>query len=76
MGVGVAQIRSVEDHRPVEQRLTVLAHRFEVGQQVGEESHVPLVDGLQLGDLFLRATVVGKVVVAVRDVRPLHLNRR
>ena len=42
----------------VEERLAVLTHRFELGEEVRQQLHVPLVDGLELRELGLGLAVV------------------
>ena len=46
---------------------------FQIGEQVGEQLHVPLVDGLELRQLLLGLAVVRQVVIAVGDRRAVDL---
>ena len=67
VGVGVAEVGTVKHHRAIEERVFGFAHGFQVGEQFGEELHVPLVDGGELGAFLLGFSVVREVVVTVGD---------
>ena len=65
MGAGVAKVAAVQDHRAIQQGLTVFLGGLQVGHQLGEQRHVHAVDLLELGELLGRAAVVRKAVVTV-----------
>src|SRR5437899_2261993 len=52
--VRIAQIRTINNHRAVEQGLAIFVHRLELGEQIRQQLHVPLVDRLQLRQFLLR----------------------
>src|SRR5437016_389121 len=49
VGVGVAEIRSVQNHRAIEQRVGFFLDAVEFREEIVEQLHVPLVNGLELG---------------------------
>ena len=72
--VRVPEVGAVEDHRAVQQRRAAFAHALQAGEQVGEQLHVPFVDGAELRQLRVGTAVVGEVVVAVGDLRAIDLD--
>src|SRR4051794_16878126 len=46
VGVGISKIGTVENHGAVEERLAIFAHVLQIGEKIGQELHVPFIDGL------------------------------
>ena len=46
--IRVAEVGAVQDHRAVQQRRAVFPGGLQALEQVGEQLHVPFVDGLEL----------------------------
>ena len=65
--IGVAEVRAVEDHGAIEQRVFAFVHGLEIADESGEQLHVPLVDDLELRYLALGFAVMREVVIAVGD---------
>ena len=51
--VGVAEVRTVEDHRAIEQRFVAFLYGLQFAEKFGKQFHVPFVDGLQLREFLL-----------------------
>ena len=67
VGGGVSEVGAVEDHGAAQEGVAVFLDVFHGVEHVGEEFHVPFIDGLELLELFLVFAVVGEVVVAISD---------
>lgn len=73
--VRVPEIGPVEDHRPVEQRVVVLLHALQLGEEIIQQPHVPLIDRAQLSELRLVAAMMREVVIPVGDLGALDVDR-
>jgi hypothetical protein len=74
--VGIPEVRAVNDHRAVEQRVATFLDRLQVGEKLSEQLHVPFVDRLELRQLRLRFPVVGKIVIALGDFHAVDVDGR
>ena len=76
VGVGVAQITAVEHHGPVKQGIPGFPHRFELGEQIRQQLHVPLVNRLELPELLIRFPVVRQTMIGIRHFFTVHVDHR
>ena len=76
VGVRISHIAAVEHHRMVKQRSTILFTALKVSNQVAQKLHVLTVNTLKVTHLFLVASVVREVMIAIRDRMAFDLNRR
>ena len=76
VGVRISHIASVEHHRMVKQRSTILFTALKVSNQVAQKLHVLTVNTLKVTHLFLVTSVVREVMVTIRDRMAFDLNRR
>ena len=65
--VGVTEVRTIENHRAIEQRILAFGHRLHVTKELREQLHVTHVERLELGQLVVRFAVVGEVVIRLGD---------
>ena len=76
VGVGIPQIRSVENHGSIQERFTVLTDVTKPREELSQELHMPLINGFELGELGGRFSVMGQTMVAVCDLGSFEVNDR
>src|SRR5437762_1591946 len=67
VSVSVSEIRAVQDHCAIQQRLSILANSLQLTQQGGQQFHMPLVNGFKLRELGFGFSMVRQIVVAISD---------
>ena len=73
VGVGIPQIRSVENHGSIQERFTVLTDVTKSGEELSQELHMPLINGFELRQLCFRSTLVRAVRVTVGNFHAFNI---
>ena len=58
VGIGIAQIGTIQDHGAVEKRFSSLLNTLEPFEEIRQQTHVPGIDGAELRQLRLRFSMM------------------